>query len=153
MKTPSKYRPFPRITPNNTLLDNLDSTIRSQKSSQSSDELDFHGSIGSMSPLGSMDFGDSLEFSSVSTDSSKSSYSPIPGKNMEVEMRRLRLELKQTMDMYNTACKEAVTAKQQARELHQWKMEELLRFEESRNAEVVLLEISEMEKAKSKAAL
>lgn len=27
-------------------------------------------------------------------------------------MRRLKLELKQTMDMYNTACKEALTAKQ-----------------------------------------
>lgn len=25
-------------------------------------------------------------------------------------MRRLRLELKQTMEMYNTACKEALTA-------------------------------------------
>ena len=31
---------------------------------------------------------------------------------MEAEMRRLRLELKQTMDMYSTACKEALTAKQ-----------------------------------------
>ena len=27
-------------------------------------------------------------------------------------MRRLRLELKQTMDMYSSACKEAITAKQ-----------------------------------------
>jgi hypothetical protein len=27
-------------------------------------------------------------------------------------MRRLRLELKQTMEMYNSACKEAVDAKQ-----------------------------------------
>lgn len=27
-------------------------------------------------------------------------------------MRRLKLELKQTMDMYSTACKEALTAKQ-----------------------------------------
>jgi hypothetical protein len=27
-------------------------------------------------------------------------------------MRRLRLELKQTMEMYSTACKEALTAKQ-----------------------------------------
>lgn len=28
------------------------------------------------------------------------------------EIRRLRMELKQTMDMYNSACKEAITAKQ-----------------------------------------
>ena len=27
-------------------------------------------------------------------------------------MRRLKLELKQTMDMYSTACREALTAKQ-----------------------------------------
>lgn len=27
-------------------------------------------------------------------------------------MKRLRLELKQTIDMYSTACKEALTAKQ-----------------------------------------
>lgn len=31
---------------------------------------------------------------------------------MEAEIRRLKLELKQTMDMYSSACKEAITAKQ-----------------------------------------
>ena len=31
---------------------------------------------------------------------------------MEDEMKRLRMELKQTIDMYHAACKEAVTAKQ-----------------------------------------
>jgi hypothetical protein len=30
---------------------------------------------------------------------------------LEAEMRRLRLELKQTMAMYSTACKEALSAK------------------------------------------
>lgn len=30
---------------------------------------------------------------------------------MEAEMRRLKMELKYTMDMYNTACKEAISAK------------------------------------------
>lgn len=32
--------------------------------------------------------------------------------DVENEMRRLKLELKQTMEMYSTACKEALTAKQ-----------------------------------------
>ena len=32
--------------------------------------------------------------------------------DVEAEMRRLKLELKQTMEMYSTACKEALTAKQ-----------------------------------------
>jgi hypothetical protein len=30
---------------------------------------------------------------------------------MEAEMRKLRLELKQRMDMYSAACKEALTEK------------------------------------------
>ena len=34
---------------------------------------------------------------------------------VEAEMRRLKLELKQTMDLYGTACKEALTAKQKVR--------------------------------------
>lgn len=32
-------------------------------------------------------------------------------------MRRLKLELKQTMDMYSTACKEALSAKQKVHEI------------------------------------
>lgn len=32
--------------------------------------------------------------------------------DLELEMKRLKLELKQTMDMYSNACKEAITAKQ-----------------------------------------
>lgn len=31
-------------------------------------------------------------------------------------MRRLKLELKQTIEMYSTACKEALTAKQKVQE-------------------------------------
>lgn len=33
-------------------------------------------------------------------------------EDVEAEMRRLKLELKQTMDMYSSACKEALSAKQ-----------------------------------------
>lgn len=68
-------------------------------------------------------------------------------------MRRLKLELKQTMEMYSTACKEALTAKQKARELQLWKMEEERRLEEARIAEEAALAIAEKEKAKSKAAI
>lgn len=32
-------------------------------------------------------------------------------KEIEAEMKRLKLELKQTMDMYSSACKEAISAK------------------------------------------
>ncbi|PPD80715.1 hypothetical protein GOBAR_DD22345 [Gossypium barbadense] len=62
-------------------------------------------------------------------------------------MRRLKLELKQTMEMCSTAYKEALTAKQKARELQLWKLEE------ARLAEEAALAIAEKEKAKSKAAM
>ena len=38
-------------------------------------------------------------------------------EDVEAEMRRLKLELKQTMEMYSTACKEALTAKQKVSEV------------------------------------
>ncbi|KAK1394701.1 hypothetical protein POM88_013757 [Heracleum sosnowskyi] len=68
-------------------------------------------------------------------------------------MRRLKLELKQTMDMYSIACKEAFTAKQKAMELQRWKMEEEQRLEEARLAEEKALALAEREKAKSKASI
>ncbi|KAG6509625.1 hypothetical protein ZIOFF_027625 [Zingiber officinale] len=51
--------------------------------------------------------------------------------DVEGEIRRLRLELQQTMDMYSTACKEALTAKQKAMELQRWKIGEEKRLEEA----------------------
>ena len=37
---------------------------------------------------------------------------------MESEMRRLKLELKQTMEMYSEACREALAAKQKVQGSH-----------------------------------
>ncbi|KAI3468440.1 hypothetical protein Pfo_025103 [Paulownia fortunei] len=59
---------------------------------------------------------------------------------VEAEMRRLKQELKQTMDMYSTACKEALSAREKA-------------LEEAQLAEEAALALAEKEKAKSKAAL
>lgn len=73
--------------------------------------------------------------------------------DVEAEMRRLKLELKQTMEMYSTACKEALTAKQKAKELQRWKLEEERRLEEARLAEEAAMAIVEKEKAKSRAAM
>ncbi|KAK4343560.1 hypothetical protein RND71_036654 [Anisodus tanguticus] len=55
------------------------------------------------------------ELSFVSIESDRTSVSQGPGDDLEAEMRRLKQELKQTMEMYSTACKEALTAKQKAR--------------------------------------
>ncbi|MED6114276.1 hypothetical protein PIB30_078753 [Stylosanthes scabra] len=105
-------------------------------------------------PRMSMDSHGSPEFSYISHDSDGvlSSYSN-PADDVEFEMRRLKLELKQTMEMYSTACKEALTAKQKAIELQRWKLEEERKLEEAKLGEEAALAIVEMEKAKSKAAL
>ncbi|XP_042038117.1 U-box domain-containing protein 35-like isoform X2 [Salvia splendens] len=80
-------------------------------------------------------------------------FAPQNMDDVEAEMRRLKQELKQTMDMYSTACKEALTAREKAKELQRWKLEEQRRLEEARIAEETALALAEKEKAKSKAAL
>ncbi|KAM5578531.1 U-box domain-containing protein 52 [Rosa sericea] len=96
------------------------------------------------------------EFSPSSVDSGNSWLSQNNNNNLEdveLEMRRLRLELKQTMEMYNTACKEALTAKHKENELNRCKMEEGQRLEQARLAEEAALALVEREKAKCKAAI
>ncbi|WOG81319.1 hypothetical protein DCAR_0100465 [Daucus carota subsp. sativus] len=90
-------------------------------------------------------------YASVESDIN-GSLSP-PADDLDAEMRRLKLELKQTMDMYSTACKEALSAKQKAMELQRWKKEEEQRLEEARIAEETALALAEREKARSKAAI
>ncbi|CAN6464523.1 unnamed protein product [Victoria cruziana] len=92
------------------------------------------------------------EHSSTSLGSG-ASWSSQTGEDLEAEMRRLKLELKQTMDLYSNACKEAISAKQKAIELHRWKLEEEQRLEEARLAEEAALAVAEKEKQKCKAAL
>ncbi|XP_016647171.1 PREDICTED: U-box domain-containing protein 35 [Prunus mume] len=92
------------------------------------------------------------EFSSSSIES-ENSWSSRNMDEMEAEMRRLRLELKQTMDMYSTACKEALTAKQKAMELQQWKLEEERRLHEARIAEEAALALADEQKIKCMAAM
>ncbi|KAJ6697616.1 U-BOX DOMAIN-CONTAINING PROTEIN 34-LIKE [Salix purpurea] len=89
----------------------------------------------------------------LSTFSNEGDQMPSAADDVEEEMRRLKLELKQTMEMYSSACKEALTAKQKTRELQRWKMEEEQKLEEARLAEGAALAVAEKEKAKSKAAI
>ncbi|KAG8059191.1 hypothetical protein GUJ93_ZPchr0002g23096 [Zizania palustris] len=100
-------------------------------------------------------WGDSFgnESASNSQTSTGSWSSSLPMEDMEAEMKRLRLELKQTMDMYSTACKEALTAKQKAMELQRWKMEEERRSQETRLTEESAMALIEQEKAKARAAI
>ncbi|XP_050384702.1 U-box domain-containing protein 34-like [Argentina anserina] len=93
------------------------------------------------------------ESTSAPTEIRQFSHSQNVDEKMEAQMRMLRLELKQTMDMYNTACKEVHTAKQKDMELNRWKLEEKKRLEEAQVAEEVALALVQREKAKSKAAI
>lgn len=99
----------------------------------------------------------------------------------DAEMRRLKLELQKTMEMYSTACKQAMTSKQKVRktvkhsinsisfsrkyfgmisfivfkaaELHKWRAEEEKRMEEARIAEESARLRAEQEKAKFRASM
>ncbi|XP_043809787.1 U-box domain-containing protein 51 [Manihot esculenta] len=77
----------------------------------------------------------------------------------EEETRRLKVELKQTIDMYHAACKEALTAKREARaakkkaaQLEEWKRKEVRKLE-ANLAEEKELGMVEREKTKSKVAI
>ncbi|XP_075486038.1 U-box domain-containing protein 52-like [Primulina tabacum] len=98
-------------------------------------------STSSESSFGSMRSGTEFSMSSIESD------------DVESEMKRLKLELQKTMDMYSTACREALTAKQKAVELRQWRVDEERRLEEARVAEAAGRLIAEEERAEYKAAL
>ncbi|XP_060208017.1 U-box domain-containing protein 52-like [Lycium barbarum] len=114
---------------------------------------DFEGQNFESIPMGrrSLDIMPS-ELSYLSMEGDRASFSSTPD-DVAAEMRRLKLELKQTMEMYSTACKEALTAQQKAMELQRWKAEEQRRIEEARFSEEAALALAEKEKAKSRAAL
>ncbi|XP_063940020.1 U-box domain-containing protein 52-like isoform X1 [Daucus carota subsp. sativus] len=99
----------------------------------------------------SVDTVTATDISYASSDGSSSASQPV--EDVEAEMRRLKIELKQTMDMYSTACKEALSAKQKAMELQRWKLEEERKLEEARIAEESVMAAVEKEKAKYRAAI
>ncbi|XP_039831987.1 U-box domain-containing protein 52-like isoform X2 [Panicum virgatum] len=148
-KAPSRDRPLTgaRTAPQKDFDDYIDFIAPPRPSvtrSSFSDDIDLAMSM----ELPSIDFAESMELSSAMSMESLSS-----AGDVEAEMRRLRLELKQTMEMYNSACKEAIDAKQKAAQMHQMKMEESKKFQELRNAEEEALALVQMEKAKCRAAL
>ncbi|CAN0840277.1 U-box domain-containing protein 35 [Linum grandiflorum] len=116
-------------------------------------------SFGSSSVISSNKFVDLTsmqEFSFASQDHSGPA-SSVSSQNMvddmEAEMKRLRLELKQTMDLYSTACKEAIAAKQKAMEMQRWRSEEEQKLEEAKSSEEAALWSVEEERARCKTAV
>ncbi|AQK96174.1 lycopene epsilon cyclase1 [Zea mays] len=99
--------------------DNFETSSRSARHDSLGGDLDF----GPSTRFSYIDLGENLDMST--TLPALEPMSPATGaqRDTEAEMRRLRLELKQTMDMYNAACKEAINAKQRAKEMHMMKLE------------------------------
>ncbi|WVZ69947.1 hypothetical protein U9M48_018660 [Paspalum notatum var. saurae] len=150
-----RERSLPSSATKNIVLpsskDYSDASSRSARHESFGGDLDFGQSTRYAS---SIDFGENLDMSSAASPGREPMSPATQGpREVEVEMRRLRLELKQTMDMYNAACKEALSAKQRAKEMHMLKLEEARRLEEARHAEEAALAMAEMEKAKCRAAM
>ncbi|KAI9098023.1 hypothetical protein K1719_025794 [Acacia pycnantha] len=116
-----------------------------------SSEVDGKDSFGSLQyQKGSMDISSPLESFSSDSDGLLTSHATDDG--IEAEIRRLKLELKRTMEMYTAACKEAFLAQQKTMELQQWKRGEERRLEEARLAEEAAFTVAEKEMARRKAA-
>ncbi|KAK7283183.1 hypothetical protein RIF29_12551 [Crotalaria pallida] len=86
------------------------------------------------------------------SDSQGKSPKSQPQRELEAEMKRLRLELKQTMEMYSKACKQAISAKNQAEQIRLWKVKEENKVEEVRLSQEAALALAAQEKAKALAA-
>ncbi|KAL2455100.1 Protein kinase protein with adenine nucleotide alpha hydrolase-like domain [Forsythia ovata] len=136
----------------NTLqMNNLNLHLRAKESlfhsvspsSDLSDLTSFQSSNISFEPLDQPHTSDAARISTSSQATGE----------LEDELRRLRLELKQITLMYNAACKEAVTAREKVREIVQWKSEEARKLEEVKHAQEAALAIVEREKQKCKAAV
>ncbi|XP_057549526.1 U-box domain-containing protein 34-like [Amaranthus tricolor] len=91
------------------------------------------------------------EFSFMSQESGLTSASSAHSEDTEAEIRRLRLELRQTMEMYSEACKEAVVSKererQQAMELHRRRLEEDKKLDETASPDEIAMVLAERQKA------
>ncbi|MED6222847.1 hypothetical protein PIB30_068410 [Stylosanthes scabra] len=149
----SSGRPSTSGRSSSVLYDCIDScSARNSRVSTSSDRS--LGSIRcSLAFPTSPDPNISLSFSQESIGTSSFSYSSQNMDDVESDMKRLKLELKQTMEMYSTACREALTAQHKLMELNSWRIEEEKKLDEARLAQEVALAIAEKEKARSKAAL
>ncbi|XP_022715184.1 U-box domain-containing protein 52-like [Durio zibethinus] len=87
------------------------------------------------------------------TAEDSSSLASLTPKGLDTEMRRLRQELKKSMEMFNLVNKEAVVAKEKARMLQAWKAAEERKLEEARLAEEAAMALAEAERQKAKAAM
>ncbi|GJW83759.1 U-box domain-containing protein 35-like protein [Tanacetum coccineum] len=123
-------------------MSNVDLTPRMSGASDRSFQSPFLGAIGD--DMGSM-------FSSTSMDSRVSTSTR--ADDVDNEMRRLKMELQRTMEMYSSACKDALTAQQKAGELERWRVEEAQRVSEAKIGDEQSREVAETEKERYQALM
>ncbi|XP_039052472.1 U-box domain-containing protein 34-like [Hibiscus syriacus] len=128
----------------------FDSFIDSSRNMRLSNCTDSVGSV--RSGLRWSDHNSQLDFSPPWCDSGRTSCSSQCLDEVEAEMRRLRQELKQTMELYGNACREAISAKQQAMELKHANNQGQ-RLEEAQRAEEGAMSAVEKERARCKAVM
>ncbi|KAI3793513.1 hypothetical protein L1987_36132 [Smallanthus sonchifolius] len=87
----------------------------------------------------------SEELSSLSMDSKGSTSSQT--LEDDAEMKRLKMDLMRTMELYSTACKESLTTEEKVGELQRWRAEEKTKMEEE------MRKLAEQEKNKSRATV
>ncbi|WCJ39474.1 protein kinase family protein [Euphorbia peplus] len=95
---------------------------------------------------------DGIEFSNASASSANSNTEQYLDF-LEAEMRRLKLELHQSMDLFNSVTKEAVLAKQMARDLHRIQTIETRKSGELKLAESAALRLASMENQRKRVAI
>ncbi|RHN70476.1 putative protein kinase RLK-Pelle-RLCK-IXb family [Medicago truncatula] len=142
VKGPARDRP--RSAGSNQSMDNIDPSGGRGRHWASMDERE----IAALGPIVDVNRHELYLIDSFGTHPTSHT-----SKELEAEMKRLRLELKQTMDMYSSACKQAISAKNQAEQIRRWKEEEGRKVVEVRLSQEAALAIAEREKAKAKAAL
>ncbi|XP_061350402.1 U-box domain-containing protein 34-like [Gastrolobium bilobum] len=135
------------VTSGRSERSHLHEKSRTSSSSQSMDSFDL-SNRGQRSSYGHDSSSDESDSSGFASDSQSS----VSGE-IEAEMKRLKLQLKRTMNMYNSACKEAISAQNKAKEINQWKLEEARKVEEAKMSKEAALALAKKEKAKAKAAL
>ncbi|XP_034903903.1 U-box domain-containing protein 35 [Populus alba] len=83
----------------------------------------------------------------------QAAYCSLSQNVVEAEIRRLKLELKQSMEMYSSVCKEAVMARHMASQLQHLHALKTRKLDEAKLAEEAALSLAEMEKQKAKTAI
>ena len=90
--------------------------------------------------------------SNTSSELDKDETNQFSAKDSDAEVKRLKHELKQTIGMYKSACRDAARAKKMVKEIHQWKQKEAPKYEQVRLAHEAALVLAKVEKVKCRAA-